>query len=98
MAPRATMPFTVLDQDSNTIEAALVMPTGALTVICRVRLDGNRLVRPWECIPVPTVMPAAVCSTKVEHRTATFLDSPLTVRLWLPRVIRMLSMIRPLTC
>ena len=38
------MPFTVLNQDGDTIEAALVTPAGTLTVICRVRLDGDRLV------------------------------------------------------
>src|SRR5215211_2031882 len=38
------MPFIILDQDGNTIEAALLTPTGALTVICRVRLDGDRVI------------------------------------------------------
>ena len=38
------MPFTILDQDGDTIEVALLTPAGTLTVICRVRLDGNRLI------------------------------------------------------
>ena len=38
------MPLTILDQDGDTIEAALAAPAGTRTVICRVRLDGDRLV------------------------------------------------------
>ena len=37
------MPFTILDQDGDTIEAALLTPAGTLTVIGRVRLDGDCL-------------------------------------------------------
>lgn len=38
------MPFTILDQDGDTIEAAVFTPTGTLTVICRIQLDGERLI------------------------------------------------------
>jgi hypothetical protein len=38
------MAFTILDQDGDTIEAALVTPAATLTIICRVLLDGDRLV------------------------------------------------------
>lgn len=37
-------PVTMLDQDGDTIEAALVTPAGTLTAICRVRLVGDRLI------------------------------------------------------
>lgn len=38
------MPFTILDQDGDTIEAAVFTPAGTLTVICRIQLDGERLI------------------------------------------------------
>lgn len=38
------MPFTILDQDGDTIEAALLTSAGTLTVICRIQLDGDRLI------------------------------------------------------
>lgn len=38
------MPFTILDQDRDTIEALMATPIGALTVICRVSLHGERVV------------------------------------------------------
>ena len=38
------MPFTILDQDRDTIEVLIPTPVGALTVVCRVSLHGERLV------------------------------------------------------
>lgn len=38
------MPFTILDQDRDAIEALIATPGGALTVICRVSLHDERVV------------------------------------------------------
>ncbi|MFZ1431660.1 MAG: hypothetical protein WAS21_33475 [Geminicoccaceae bacterium] len=44
IALHTKMPFTICDLDGDTIEATLATPAGTLTVICCVRLDGDRLV------------------------------------------------------